>query len=211
MQVVGVVTSLRDEAVQNDPRPRIYLPYSLFPWPTPSVIVRAGTDPTGLVPAIRAALRDMDPDVPMMDVASLPSVTHQAVAWPRFTMQVVSAFGLVAIILAAMGIYGVASFGVLRRRREIGIRIALGAEPGGVVRLVLRHALRLAALGIALGVLAALAGTGFIESIVFGIDPADLLTFTTVPLALGLVALLASWVPARRATRVDPRNALSAE
>jgi predicted permease len=211
MTVVGVVSPVRDESVQNDPRPRIYLPYSLFPWPTPSVLVRASTDPTGLVPAIRAALRDMDPNVPMMDVATLPSITREAVAWPRFTMQVVSAFGLMAVILAAMGIYGVVSFGVLRRRREIGIRIALGAEPGSVVGLVLRHAVRLAGLGIALGVVLALAGTGFIESILYGIQPTDPLTFAALPVALGLIALLASWLPARRATRIDPRDALTSE
>jgi hypothetical protein len=211
MRVVGVVSSIRDESVQDRPRPRIYLPYTLFPWPTPSVVVRAGADPATLVPSVRSALQALDPDVPMMEVATLPEVTRERVAWPRFTMQVVSAFGLVAIVLAAMGIYGVASFGVLRRRREIGIRIALGAERGGVVGLVLRQAVRLALAGIVMGVVLAIAGGGFIRSLLYEVAPTDPATFTLLPLGLGLIAVLASWVPARRATKVDPRSALMAE
>jgi len=211
MRVVGVVSSIRDEWVQDEPRPRIYVPYSAFPWPSPVVMVRSATDPAGLVPSIRTLIQELDSDVPMMEVATLPDVTSEAVAWPRFTMQVVSAFGLVAVILAAMGIYGVASFGVLRRRREIGIRVALGAEPGRIVRLVLKSAVRLAVAGIAVGVVLALAVSGFLESLLFGVAPNDPLTFTVLPLGLGLVAVLASWLPARRATRVDPRDALTIE
>jgi predicted permease len=211
MRVVGVVSSIRDEWVQDEPRPRIYLPYAVFPWPSPVVLVRSAKDPTALVPAIRALVRSLDADVPVMEVATLPEVTRQAVAWPRFTMQVVSAFGLVAVILAAMGIYGVASFGVLRRRREIGIRVALGADPGRVVGLVLRSALRLAVVGIVLGVVLAFGASGFLRTLLYGIEPDDPTTFIVLPVALGLIAVLASWLPARRATRVDAREALAQE
>jgi predicted permease len=211
MRVVGVVSSIRDETVRDRPRPRIYVPYTLVPWPTPSLVIRAEVDPAGLVPSVRSVLQALDPNVPMMEVATLPEVASERVAWPRFTMQVVSAFGLVAVILAAMGVYGVASFGVLHRRREIGVRIALGADRGGVVGLVLRQAVRLALVGIALGVVLALAGGGFIRSLLYEVTPTDLTTFTVLPLGLGLIAVLASWVPARRATQVDPRNALTAE
>ncbi|MEJ2204418.1 MAG: ABC transporter permease [Gemmatimonadota bacterium] len=211
MRVVGVVRSIRDESVRDRPRPRVYLPYTVFPWPTPSVVVRTAVDPAGLVPAVRSALQALDSDVPMMEVATLPEVTRERVAWPRFTMQVVSAFGLLAVILAAMGVYGVASFGVLRRRREIGIRIALGAESGGVVGLVLRQAVRLALAGIVVGVVVALAAGRFIGSLLYEVAPADPATFTVLPLGLAVVALLASWGPARRATKVDPRSALTTE
>jgi predicted permease len=211
MRVVGVVSSIRDEWVQDEPRPRIYLPYAVFPWPSPVVVVRSANDPTALVPTIRTLVQRLDADVPVMDVASLPELTRQAVAWPRFTMQVVSAFGLVAVILAAMGIYGVASFGVLRRRREIGIRVALGAEPGRIVGLVLRGAVRLALVGIVLGVVLAFAMSDFLDSLLYGIEPNDAMTFTILPVGLGLIAVLASWLPARRATRVDPREALTQE
>jgi predicted permease len=211
LRVVGVVSSIRDEGVQEEPRPRIYLPYAVFPWSSPVVLVRAGLDPAGLVPGIRSLVRSLDEDVPMMEVSTLPELTRRAVAWPRFTMQVVSAFGLVAVVLAAMGIYGVASFGVLRRRREIGIRVALGAEPGRVVGLVLRGAVRLALVGIALGVALAFAASGFLDTLLYGIAPTAPVTFTVLPLGLGLVAVAASWLPARRATRVDPREALTTE
>ena len=211
MRVVGVVSSIRDEWVQDEPRPRIYLPYAVFPWPSPVVLVRSANDPTGLVPSIRTIVQGLDADVPMMEVATLPDVTRQAVAWPRFTMQVVSAFGLIAVILAAMGIYGVASFGVLRRRREIGIRVALGAEPGRIVGLVLRGAVRLALVGIALGVVLAFGASGFLDTLLYGIEPNDPLTFIVLPVGMGLIAVLASWLPARRATRVDPREALTQE
>lgn len=126
-------------------------------------------------------------------------------------MQVVSTFGLLAVILAAMGIYGVASFGVQRRRREIGIRVALGADPRGIVGLVLRSAVRLALAGIVIGVVLAMAAARFLDSLLYGIEAVDPLTFTVLPLGLGVVAVLASWFPARRAARVAPRDALTAE
>jgi predicted permease len=211
MRVVGVVAPIHDESVEGLPRPRIYLPYSLFPWPSPTLLVRSGGDPSSLVPPIRELVHRLDPDVPVMDVATLPAVKREAVAWPRFTMQVVSAFGLVAVVLAALGIYGVASLGVHRRRREIGIRVALGAESVGIARLVLLDAARLAATGIALGVLFALATARVLEAVLYDIAPRDPLTFTAIPLGLGMIALLASWLPARRATRVDPVRAISAE
>ena len=211
MRVVGVVGSIRDESVQAEPRPRLYMPYAAMPWPSPVVLVRSTADPAGLVPPIRSLVQSLDEDVPMMDVATLSEVTRQAVAWPRFTMQVVSAFGLVAVILAAMGIYGVASFGVQRRRREIGIRIALGADPGRIVGMVLRGAVQLAAAGIALGVVLAFAASGFLRTLLYGIEPDDPLTFMVLPLGLALIAVLASWLPARRATGVDPREALTHE
>ena len=110
-----------------------------------------------------------------------------------------------------MGIYGVASFGVLRRRREIGIRVALGAEPGRIVGLVLRSAVRLALVGIVVGVVLAFGASGFLRTLLYGIEPNDPLTFIVLPVAMGVIAVFASWLPARRATRVDPREALAQE
>jgi predicted permease len=211
MRVVGVVAAARDERVDGPPRPRIYLPYAVFPWPEPVVLVRSATDPTALVPAVRDVVRRLDADVPVIGAASLGDALRNAVAWPRFTMQVLAAFGLFAVLLAGMGIYGIAAFGVARRRREIGIRVALGAEPKSVVGLVLRAAIRLAVVGMALGVILALAASGFVEALLYDTRATDPLTFVAVPLLLGGVALLASWLPARRATRIHPTEALSGE
>jgi putative ABC transport system permease protein len=211
MRVVGVVNSLHDERVEGPPRPRIYLPYSLFPWPSPSVLVRSAGDPAALAPRIREIVHELNAAVPVTDMATLPSLTSEAVAWPRFTMQVVSAFALMAVLLAGAGIYGVAALTVQRRRRELGIRVALGAEPATITRLVLRDAARLAMLGIAIGVAFAVATAGVFNAILYDLAPHDPATFTVLPLALAAIALLASWAPARRAARVDPLEALSAE
>lgn len=211
MRVVGVVEIARDERVEGTPRPRIYLPYDMFPWPEPTIVVRAGVDVAGLMPAIRGIVNELDGRVPIAGATPLTDSLRDAVAWPRFTMQVLAAFGLVAILLAAMGIYGVTAFNVQRRTRELGIRVALGAEPGRVLGIVMRGGIRLAAVGLGGGLLVALLMTRYIEDLLFEVPVHDAGTWILMPLGLGAVALLATWLPALRATRVDPKEALASE
>jgi ABC-type antimicrobial peptide transport system permease subunit len=153
----------------------------------------------------------MDPDLPLIALGPLDDVLRTVVAWPRFSLQVLGVFALIALVLSGMGIYGVTAFGVTRRQREIGVRVALGADPGRVLGMVLRQSLKLAALGIVVGVVVAIGLSGFLEALLYDTAPRDPLTYGLVPLFLGATALLSAWIPARRATKVDPRSALTAE
>jgi putative ABC transport system permease protein len=150
-------------------------------------------------------------EIGLRALAELPDVFRDAVAWPRFTMQVLTAFGLIALLLAAMGIYGITAFNVARRIPEIGIRLALGAQPQRVLANILREGMKLATAGIVAGVAAALALAGLVEALLYQIDPRDPLTYAIVPFVMAAVAAMAAWIPARRATRVDPREALDGE
>lgn len=210
-EIVGVVGIARDERVDAIPRPRIYRPFSYTSWDQPAVLVRTAGDPQVLIPLIRQAALTVASDVPAIAPTAVTEDVRNTVAWPRFSMQVLAAFGLVALLLAAMGIYGVTSFSVAQRRHEIGVRVALGAEPTGVHWMVVRGALRLAAAGIAVGVLASLLLTRFLESLLYGVSTTDPATFLSVPLVLAFVAFASTWIPARRAISLDPREALVSE
>jgi predicted permease len=210
-EIVGVVASARDERMDALPRPRIYRPFTFSSWEEPSVLVRTAGDPAELVPAIRRAVSAVDPSVPTIAPAPIEDDVRASVAWPRFSMQVLVVFGLIALTLAAMGIYGVTAFSVARRRPEIGLRVALGAEPAELRWMVVRAALRLAVLGIAIGVAASFAVTGLMASILYDVSATDPATFLIVPGVLALVAIASSWLPARRALAVEPRSALVSE
>ncbi len=210
-EVVGVVGSARDERVDGEARPRIYRPFSFTSWDQPTVLVRIEGDPADLIPALRRAVLSLDPGVPAISPTPVEQDVRETVAWPRFTMQVLAVFGFIALALAAMGIYGVTAFSVAQRRREIGVRVALGAEPADVHRMVVQGALRLALLGIAVGVAASLALTGLLETLLYDVSTTDPVTFLTVPIVLAVVAATAAWLPARRAVRLDPRDALVSE
>ena len=210
-EIVGVVASARDERMDALPRPRIYRPFTFSSWEEPSVLVRTTGDPAELVPAIRRAVSAVDPSVPTIAPAPIEDDVRASVAWPRFSMQVLVVFGLIALTLAAMGIYGVTAFSVARRRPEIGLRVALGAEPAELRWMVVRAALRLAVLGIAIGVAASFAVTGLMASILYDVSATDPATFLIVPGVLALVAIASSWLPARRALAVEPRSALVSE
>lgn len=210
-EVIGVVASARDERVDAEPRPRIYRPFSFTAWDQPAVLVRTEGDPGELIPELRRVALSVDPTVPAIAPTPLVRDVREIVAWPRFSMQVLSLFGLVALTLAAMGIYGVTALSVARRRHEIGVRVALGAEPSGVHWMVVRHGIRLAGLGIGVGVALALLLSRFLGVLLYDVSAADPATFLLVPTLLGLVALASTWVPARRAVRLDPREALVSE
>jgi ABC-type antimicrobial peptide transport system permease subunit len=161
--------------------------------------------------AVRAAVREVDPDQPIAEVQTMDQLVSSALGPRRFAMVLLAIFAAVALVLAAVGIYGVMSFDVARRSQEIGVRMALGAQAGEVLRLVLRQGLVLAGIGVLLGVLGSLALTGLIRSQLYEMSAVDPVTFGLVVVLLLAVASLASLVPARRATRVDPLSAMRAD
>jgi len=210
-EVIGVVASARDEQVEGMPRPRIYRPFSYTFWDQPSVLVRTAGEATDLIPTLRRAVLSLDAAVPAISPAPVEQDLRETIAWPRFTMQVLTVFGFIALALAAMGIYGVTAFSVAQRRREIGVRVALGAEPAGVHWMVMRGAMRLALPGIVVGVAVSLGLMRFLETLLFDISSVDPVTYLLVPSTLALVAVASAWLPAKRAVRLDPRSALVSE
>jgi len=212
--IAGVVGDIREFDVLTPPRPTMYLPisqaddsnYLLRDW-----VVRANGDAMNIASSIRAAMREVDPNLPVSRLRSLEQVRSISVAPQRFNLSLFGLFAALALLLAAVGIYGVMAYSVAQRTREIGIRVALGAQRGEVVRLLLCQGVGYAALGVILGVAGAFALTRLMTSLLYGVQPADPLTFVCVTLLLGCVALLACYFPARRAMRVDPIVALRSE
>ena len=182
----------------------VYVPYTQSPWKLNHMIVRTVAAPSALASAVRSAVSSVDPDARAVGIATVNELASAALRQPRFQMTLVGSFATLALLLGAVGIFGVVSFATARRARELAVRIALGAKGGDVQRLVIGETLRTVGVGIVVGVVAALALTRVIRSLVYDVSPADPLTFTLVPLAVVVVAVLAAAIPARRASRVDP-------
>jgi predicted permease len=209
--IVGVVRGVRSWALQNEPAPQLYLSLPQRPRRAMYLAVRTTGEPAELTGALRRELSALDPELPMADVRTMEQRLEGAVARPRVNMFLLGGFAGVALLLAGIGIYGVISQMVVQRTREIGIRMALGARSRDVMRLIIRQGIFPALVGIGLGLAAALAGSRLLESLLYGVTATDPLTFLIVPVFLAGVALLAAWLPARRATRVDPTEALRQE
>ena len=175
------------------------------------VVRTRGADPAAMAADIRGIVRAVDADLPVDDVVPVRQVVDRALGGPRFAARVFGAFAVVAVLLSALGLYGLLAYSVAQRTREIGVRVALGARPADVSRLVLREGMRLALLGIVLGLAGAGAAAGALRALLYGIEPVDPLTFAAVPLVLAAVAALACVLPVRRARRVDPIDALRSE
>ncbi|HKB55836.1 MAG TPA: FtsX-like permease family protein, partial [Ramlibacter sp.] len=175
---------------------------------TMTLVVRGRGDAASLTPVVREAVHDIDPELPIYNIRTLESIVDQSVAQPRLNGALMGLFAGAALLLAALGLYGVVSYSVAQRRRELGLRVALGAQPAAVLRLVLGEGLALAGVGIAVGAVGAVFAARLIRSWLFGIGPADPASFAGVALALALVALAASYLPARRAARVSPLIAM---
>jgi putative ABC transport system permease protein len=208
--IVGVAGDALPEAGAAS-RPALYVPFSQFPVPGMSLLLRTAGNPLNLVPTIRERIRALDPNVPLDKIYPLEQKVSEATISPRFTMALVGLFAALGLALAAVGIYGVMSYAVAERAKEIGVRMALGAEHLEVLRLILAQGLKLTLFGLGLGLGAALGLTRLMKNLLFSVDATDPLTFTTIAMLLTLVALLACWVPARRATKVDPINTLRSE
>ena len=211
LEIVGIVGDVRVRDVASPPPPAMYFPLSVYPGPTMQLVVRTAGEPLGQLPAIRATLRELDPTVPLTTPRTMEDVLAQSLAQQRFSALLIGGFAVAALLLAVLGLYGVISFGVARRRREIGVRLALGAEPGRVVSMVVREGLLMAAIGVLIGLVGAVALGRLLAGLVYQVSPTDPLTLGTVAALLLGVAALASLVPARRAMRVDPVSALREE
>ncbi len=206
--VVGIVGDVRQERLSEQAYPQIYLPFAQSPSRSMVLAVRAQGDAASLVPAIRASLTELDPDLPLADIATMEERKAVSLTRPRVNAGVVGGFALAALVLAAVGIYGVVAYGVVQRTRELGIRMALGAGGGPLLRMVIRQGMMPVLFGMALGLVGALAGGRVLRSLLFGVGPADPATFVAVTFFLVAVALAAIYLPARRAARSDPMVAL---
>jgi predicted permease len=209
--IVGVVGDLKLTSLAESTRPQFWAPFDQWPVASFTVVLHTSRDPEGVLPDARRIVREMDPDLALSQVKTLDQVVTDSVAQPRFYMLLLASFAGVAILLSSIGIYGVIAYLAERRVREIGIRIALGASRARVVRMIVREGTLLTGLGIAVGVLGALALSGVMRSLLFEVEPRDPATYVGVVILLGLIAVLASALPALRAARVDPANTMRTE
>jgi putative ABC transport system permease protein len=209
--VVGVVEDVRDRGLDAEVLSTVYVPVAQWPTGQRTFVVRAGREPSDLTPAVRAAVTEVDPDLPLRDVRPLDRVVADATAPQRRRASLVGGLSLLAALLALAGIFGVTNLSVTRRSRDIGIRLALGSSRAGIFRLVLGRTFRYVLYGAAAGVLAAVALTRLISSQLYGVTPADPVTFGAVILAMLATATAAAASPAYRATRVDPMETLREE
>ncbi len=213
--IVGVVADVKQAGLTTPPRPEMFLPYNSPLWPgmtqSMSLVVRASSDPATLTAAIRREVLAVDPAQPVYNVLTMGQVLDESISRQRLNMTLLSIFAALALLLSTIGIYSVMSYLVTQHTREIGIRMALGARPKDVLKLVMGQGLMLTLIGVGFGVAGALVLTRLMESLLFGVRSTDLLTFVGVSLLLMCVALLACYIPARRAMRVDPMIALRYE
>jgi len=209
--VVGVVGTVKHFRLSEDPLDEAYMPYQQRPLIFTEVVVRAAGDPAAVANSIRAAVWRVDRDQPVWRVRTMNRVLDEARGGPRLTVWLMTGFAMLALVLAAIGVYGVMSYAVARRTQEVGIRMALGARRHQVLTMVLRDGMRTTTLALFIGLAIAALATRLLASQLFGVSATDPLTFTVVPLVLGLVALAACYLPARRASRVNPIVALRAD
>jgi putative ABC transport system permease protein len=208
MAIVGVVGDMRHRGLDYPPAPEYYLPHAQLPYRVMTLAVRSEQDPRGLATAIQRQVQTLDPELPIANVRTLGQVVSDSVAPRRLSVVLLGIFAAIALLLAAVGVYGVMSYLVVQRTHEIGVRMALGAQRRDVLRLVVGHALKLIGIGALIGLALAFASTRALSGLLYNVSAFDLTTFVVVTVALGAVALLASYIPALRATRADPVIAL---
>ncbi len=211
LTIAGIVGNIKTEGFDQPYQPHVYVPILQNPGYAMAIYVRTEGNPTGLTQALRQQVQAVDPNLPLFGEQTMEDVVSASLAQRRFAMQVVGLFGLLALFLAGIGIYGVMAYSVTQRTREIGIRLALGATSQSILHWLLRRGMRLTLIGMGIGLLGALAITRLLRGLLFGIAATDLLTYAGLSLLLAFVALLACYIPARRATKVDPLVALRYE
>jgi ABC-type antimicrobial peptide transport system permease subunit len=212
--VIGIVGDVKDKPNSAGAEPAFWWPNLQQPFPLGndmSLVVRANSDPRLLADEVREQVKRLNPALAVADVQLMDQITQESVATPRFAFALVGLFAALAILLAAIGIYGVISYSVSQRTSEFGLRVALGAQRVDVLRLVLTHAAALVLAGTALGVVFALVLARVLKSLIYDVSPADPLTFASVGLMVIVIAVLACYIPARKATKADPMIALRAE
>jgi putative ABC transport system permease protein len=210
-EIVGVVGDVKADGLDSSTRPMIYWPYQQFPGVFNAMVIRAEGDPMNIVAAVKSQVWSVEREQPLSGIQPMEEVIAVSIAPRRFNMLLLGIFAALALMLAAVGIYGVISYTVAQRTREIGVRMALGARRADVLKLVVRQGMSLALAGIGAGLAASFALTRLMANLLFGVSPSDPLTFGAIASLLGSVALLACYLPARRATKVDPLVALRSE
>jgi predicted permease len=211
LTIVGVVGIVKEYGLDIDGRMVVYYPHQQLPTNGLYIVARTGTDPATVSSAIIQQVHALDPDVPVYDVRTMPDRLRGSLARQRFSMTMLGAFAGFALVLAAVGVYGVMSYLVTQGIHDIGVRIALGAQQGNILGLVLRQGMTVALIGIAGGLAGAFALTRLMASLLFGVNATDVATFSAVAVFLVIIALVATYVPARRAMNVDPLIALRYE
>ena len=211
LTIVGVARDIKQGWIGERSRPEIYLPYARTAGETVTLMARTAGDPAQATELLRTAVRDVDPTLALFDVRTMESVVDLSFWKARLYGALFGAYAMIALVLAAVGVYGMMAYAVSQRMHEIGVRVALGARRRDVLRLVLGQSFAVTLTGVVLGVAAAFAVTRLLASLLFGVTSTDVLTFVGIPCLLAVVALLASYLPARRAMRVDPVVALRSE
>jgi putative ABC transport system permease protein len=210
-EVVGIVRDVKHAGLARASDPEIYIPYPQYPAPSLAVVVRCDVPPRSLAKAAERAVQALDPQLPVARVATLEEVFARSISEPRFYVLLLGSFAGTALFLAALGLFGVMSYSVAQRTRELAVRLALGARKQELRRMLLREALALGGVGLALGLLGALALSRTLETLLYSVSPSDPATLAATGLLLLLTTLLAGYLPALRATRVDPLVALHAD
>jgi putative ABC transport system permease protein len=211
-EVVGVVGDVKNSGLAHSPEPHMYTPYPQRPWASMQLVVRsAAGDPLRLLGAISASVSSIDPDQPVTDVRTMDAALADSVAETRLVATLLTGFALMALLMAAAGLYGVIAYGVALRTREIGVRVALGAAPRAVLWLVAGDALRLTAAGVVAGTVCAVAASRALRGYLFGVSELDPVTYAAAVTLFGAAAVIAACVPGRRALKVDPLIALRAD
>jgi putative ABC transport system permease protein len=211
MTIVGVVPNVKNRKLDEEAWPYVYRPNTQWIRRETMLVVRTDVDPSSVMAGVRQEVAKLDPELPLSDVSTIEQAMDRSLVTTRLTNSLLAGFAATALLLALTGIYGVMSLNVANRRSEFGIRIALGAQAGNVLRMILGQGLRLAVVGVGLGLLGAFALTRLLKGLLFGISASDPLTFAAIGSLLVGVALLACWLPARRATKDDPLEALRSE
>jgi predicted permease len=209
--VVGVVGDVKAEGLAAPSIPESYVPYAQLPFAPMSVVVRTVVNPQTMVPTLRREVQSLDKDLPLLHVKTLDEYVDDSIADTRFETVLLGAFGVLALVLTAVGLFGVISYTVVQRTREVGVRLALGAAPGAIAGMIVKNGVWLAGVGVGIGLAAAFGLTRLMRSLLYGVSPLDPITFFGVPIVLFGVALVATYVPARRAAKVDPMVALRYE
>ena len=210
-EIIGVVGNVKEGALDREPEPTVYYIHAHLVYTGMVFVVRAAADPLSLAGAIRRTIHDIDPALPVAQIRTMEAIVRETFARQTFSALLLGGFSLVSLVLAAVGIYGVLAYSVTERTREIGVRVALGADPGRILTLVLGSGMRVVLVGALLGTGGALALTGLLKSLLFGVKAHDPATFAAVPAVLIAVALAAAYLPARRASRLAPVEALKVE
>jgi ABC-type antimicrobial peptide transport system permease subunit len=209
--VVGVVDNVQYGTLDAAPEPQVYVPEQQMPYPALQIVIRTDGDPMAALPVLKRETKSIDPHLAVSQARTVENVFNESLARRRFSMTLIAIFAVSALVLAMVGLYGVIALSVSQRRREIGVRMALGARPSDVLRLMLSDGLRITAAGVAIGLAGAIAASRFLTSLLYDVSPTNATIYAVATGAIALVTLVATFIPARRATRVDPTSALRAD